>query len=123
MKVLTYRNLHKKCWSVMDSATRKVIRYAEALLILDATFVVRPAGRAKVLREKRKNVHAFVKGTLAPKGYPVGREFWKSMGKITYNPYKAGYFRDENDREVISAEAVLLDRFGVFASKITRRPK
>jgi len=65
-----------------------VVDHAEAVTISNAKFVVRPAGRAKVLAEKRKNVHAFVVGELTRLGYanePLAE-------RISYNPYKAGHF-------------------------------
>ena len=53
MKVEIYRNLHKNCWSVRDNKTGKVIDHVRNIHIKDATLVVRPAGRARVLQEGR----------------------------------------------------------------------
>ena len=64
MKVEVYRNLHQKCWSVRDCKTGKVVDHVQKIHLEDAELVVRPAGRAKVLREQRKNVHAYSMGTL-----------------------------------------------------------
>ena len=64
MKVEVYRNLHKNCWSVRDCKTKKVIKHVQSAYIKNAELVVQPAGRSKVLREQRKNVHAFVRGQL-----------------------------------------------------------
>ena len=49
-KVRMYWNLHKKIWSVQDCKTGRVTDHVTALTLADAKFVVRPAGRAKVLR-------------------------------------------------------------------------
>ena len=54
MKVEVYRNLHQKCWSVRDAKTGLVIDHKDNIHIQDATLVVRPAGRKKVLQEQRK---------------------------------------------------------------------
>lgn len=92
MKVRVYRNLHKSCWSVVDVKTGKVIAHRPAVTLTQAEFVVRPAGRAKVLREGKKNVHAFVVGNLL---YGTGAvEGLRRNGplQVGYNPFKAPTF-------------------------------
>jgi len=64
MKVKIYRNLHRDAFSVVDKATGKVAFYAETFGLADAVFRVQKGGRQTVLRENRKNVHAYVQGTL-----------------------------------------------------------
>ena len=62
-KIEVYRNLHRDCFSVRHKG--KVVGYLhdnEQLALTNVKFVVQPAGRAKVLRENKKNVHAFVRG-------------------------------------------------------------
>ena len=75
MKVFVYFNLHRKCYSIKSlSGVNKgrVVAHAEKVLLRDATFKVSEAGRQRVLRTKRKNVHAGVVGTLAGwKGTPT----------------------------------------------------
>lgn len=84
-----YRNLHKDCYSVRKKG--KVIAYETRLFLLDATFAVQPAGRQKVLDQKRKNVHAFVRGNF--KIYPEDLTVPLETSKlVSYNPYKFGYF-------------------------------
>jgi len=91
-KIEVYRNLHKKCFSLRKNGI--VIKHLlddEQLFIKDIKFVVRPAGRKKVLREKKKNVHAFVRGYYnAFPGencvYPRFRDV------VAYNPYRADTF-------------------------------
>lgn len=72
----------------------RVCYHAEQVFMRDVRFVVQPAGHAKVLREKRKNVHAFVRGELS--GFEVGTldgfDKWTDWVKVTYNPYKAPHF-------------------------------
>ena len=53
----------------------------------DVKFAVQPAGHAKVIREGRKNVHAFVRGTFAGVDSVAA---WQQVA--TYNPYKHDYF-------------------------------
>ena len=59
-----YRNLHKKCWSVQQKQKGrwKVVAHAESITLLDCVFRVSEAGRQRVLRESRKNVHAYIQG-------------------------------------------------------------
>src|SRR5574343_1925883 len=87
MIVSCYRNLHKKCYSVMYKG--RVIKHLTNFCLKNAKFVVRESGRQRVIREKRKNVHAFVVGELVEDatGVTVGN-------RISYNPYEQNYFFD-----------------------------
>lgn len=60
--VKVYRNRHKSAWSVVVSG--KVSRYADSLLLKDCKFRVQPAGHQRYLRDKVRNVHAYVQGRL-----------------------------------------------------------
>lgn len=67
MRVFVYFNLHKKCWSIraMEGNQKgRVIAHAQAVELANCTFKVSEAGRQRVLREKRKNVHAGVVGDI-----------------------------------------------------------
>ena len=112
MEVDVYRNLHKNVWSVRNRATGRVRQYADKLVVRNAKFVVQPAGRAKVLREQRKNVHAFVRGTYGtPHFHGLNRDRYSI--EVSYNPYKAGSFLDTDGNEVHSSDGlVLLDMNG-----------
>lgn len=91
MLVQAYFNLHKKCWSIRDKKTRRVIKHLSEFSLFDCTFKVSEAGRQRVLREKRKNVHAFIEGRLSEgKSQPGGRS-------LTYNPYKQSTFTCEGE--------------------------
>ena len=58
--VEVYYNLHKKCLSVRKRGL--VIDHVSSILLKNAEFVVQPAGRKRVVKEKRKNVHAYIRG-------------------------------------------------------------
>ena len=106
MKIEVYRNLHQKCWSVRDAKTGLVIDHKDNIHIQDATLVVRPAGRKKVLQEQRKNVHAFIKGTTSD-------AILKLTDQITYNPYKYDSFvLTESEEPITHAKHIYLDRQG-----------
>ena len=110
MEVEVYRNLHKNVWSVRDKRTGRVIDHQERVVIRNARFVVQPAGRAKVLREQRKNVHAFVRGTYAGTHWRPYLSLFAD--KVSYNPYKAGPFTGPDGGKVSGAGVALLDEHG-----------
>ena len=87
-RVEVYWNLHKDCFSVRKNG--RVVDYLyggeDYLTLTDVKFVVQPAGRERVLRERKKNVHAFVRGTVSFSS-PVAYQ-----QKVSYNPYKMGSF-------------------------------
>lgn len=81
-EVEVYRNLHKDCWSIRDAKSKLVLGYAKELALHDASFIVNEKGRQRVLKEKKKNVHAFVRGYIVFAKVPV------TGTKVVYNPYK-----------------------------------
>ena len=99
MRVFVYWNLHKRLWSVkaMQGENKgRVIAHVKGLALKDATFKVSRAGRERVLREQRKNVHAGVVGELLQ-----GKDFFGTT-RVTYNPYKYTTFvKADNPEEVI----------------------
>jgi len=84
LKVDVYWNLHKKCYSVRHKG--KVIAHLDRVALRDVEWIVQPAGREKVLSEKRKNVHAFARGYFVQKYEPNGGSY------TTYNPAKGPFF-------------------------------
>jgi len=81
-RVYVYFNLHKKIWSVRQSG--KVVEYTNRIMLKDARYLVAQAGRKKVLREKKKNVHAGVSGYVVDR-VPNVPDFCTT---VHYNPYK-----------------------------------
>ena len=80
-----YRNLRKKCWAVRQDG---IVRYhTDYVFMRDAQFKVSQKGRDRVLREKRKNVHAVIKGFLH-KPTDMPKSIDGEFKHITYNPYK-----------------------------------
>ena len=90
MRVEVYFNLHKKLFSVRNCKTGRVIKHTYDITILDPKFVVRKAGRERVLRERKKNVHAFVRGMMVP--YKCVLFAPDQSTEVTYNPYKYSSF-------------------------------
>jgi len=103
-KVEVYFNLHKKCWSIRQAGVPVV--HADFIEIKDPQFVVQQGGNARVRREKKKNVHAFVRGYLTDR---VGI-FPKNQKLVTYNPYKHTSFVERGSgKPICSAQYAVLD--------------
>ena len=102
MRVRAYRNLSRKCWSVVSAQTGLIVAYKTELVLADATFTVQPSGNARCRRDQCKNVHAFVIGTIVEDSGFVGQ-------RVDYNPYKSTTFVDEDGCPVYRADIVRLD--------------
>ena len=90
MRVEVYYNLHK-IFSVRHKG--KVIAWGNRVTIENPEYVVREKGRQKVLKEGRKNVHAFVRGTLSDIDI-FNQSAYQMPKEVTYNPYKYDSFVD-----------------------------
>ena len=100
-----YRNLHKKgvVYSVRSVKTKRVVTYLSEFVMSNAVFKVSQSGRERVLKEKRKNVHAYIQGELLCGVKP------RNVGKlVTYNPYRFSNFVlvDDTTKELKSAKSV-----------------
>ena len=91
--VEVYRNLHKQCLSVRQGGIVRC-HAKDGICLKDAKFVVSEKGREKVRREKKKNVHAFVRGFVCnPRETDGLLDFgWDS---IFYNPYTCDFFESD----------------------------
>ena len=136
MRVEVYWNLHKGRYSVraLEGPHKgHVIAHATGVHLRDVQFRVREAGRQRVLREKRKNVHAFVRGNLVDytgtcKGgvsietgsrITVDDVLGHNRARVTYNPYRYSKFVDADTEEPIYyADVAVLNRFDGRASMV-----
>lgn len=99
-----YYNINKKVYSIRAKSTP--VSYARLVRVYRPTFVVRTGGRAAVLRDKQKNVHAFVKGEMETLNVKPPID---GLKKIRYDPYQYGYFYDVHTHEPIhEAEYAIL---------------
>jgi hypothetical protein len=118
--VRCYWNLHRNCWSVQDARTRRVIGHATRILLDNAVFKVSEAGRARVLAERKKNVHAFACGALYAADWLDDHTFdWtsgdnayvryaKRAGRVvSYNPFKGASLVTVDDGAAISSAPML----------------
>lgn len=88
--VEVYRNLHNGLISIRDAKSKHVLGHCSAIALEDVTFKVSQSGRERVLREKRKNVHAVVKGRYMRLLKP-----FNNIQLAKYNPYKYETFVNE----------------------------
>ena len=109
-----YRNLHTHTRSQVDRSTGLVASHPLEALILDASFVVQPAGNRKVRKDKKKHVHAYVRGRSFSEHLPNTLEdIGDGWQRITYNPYKHTTFvLAEGEIPVSTAKAVVLKADG-----------
>lgn len=101
-RVEVYFNLRKNCFSIKDCSTGRVIGHADWIPLVDVTFHVSEAGRQRVLRERKKNVHAVVRGTVSTVAGTVDTPGFTS---VSYNPYQGPYFVDRLSHVPIASAA------------------
>ena len=107
MKVKVYFNLHKKLFSVVALEGKdkgRVIEHTDSIDLSMPIFRVQKAGRERVLKEKRKNVHAYVAGYKCKlksdeEIAKIGDYEWV---KATYDPYKYDSFVSVVDKKRVS---------------------
>jgi hypothetical protein len=107
MRVEVYKNIRTGKYSARSTRTGVVIAREDVIMLKNVTFAVQPAGREKVRKEKKKNVHAFVRGeldVLDPKDFNT---------PVYYNPYLVDNFM-VGDKEIFEAPAVILNQEGVW---------
>lgn len=81
----------------------------DSLVLRNAQFKVSKAGRARVLKEKRKNVHAGVVGDWDRKALARRRK-----RAVTYNPYKYETFVDKTtEAAILSAPVCVIKLTGL----------
>jgi len=121
-KVRVYWNLHKKCYSVQDCATGRVIDHRSAITMIDVDFTVRNGGKERVRKEGRKNVHAFIVGRVSiSKGTAC---ITRGAKKVTYNPYKHDTFVTVDDEHpVTDAHIVTMGQWDGMPSVWAITPK
>ena len=118
-----YRNLRTGGFSLRHRG--KVIERAAAFHVERPYFRVSAAGRSRVLRERRKNVHAYVCSDERPEALDVDGPFDAGLlsfvldegpqefGTASYDPYKAGFFVLEGTESLTGTEqpwSLALDR-------------
>jgi hypothetical protein len=98
LRVFVYWNLHRKMWSVKalegPDKGRVVLRTHGPVVLRDVTAKVSEAGRQRVLREGKKNVHAGIVGEWITGD---SADLDVSARLVTYNPRKYETFVYQDD--------------------------
>jgi hypothetical protein len=121
MRYEAYYNLHQQCLSARPTGRHGYVKHYQFLCLSNVKFAVQPAGRQKVLNEKKKNVHAFVRGDMVTwSPHRKEGEYYPDIDnevsvdrfrederyeEVTYNPYKyESFVRKDNGQPIFEAE-------------------
>lgn len=123
-----YFNLQKRCWSLRaeqshyahvsgrsvrdDGGRGRVTCHADTVLLSGCTFKVSEAGRQRVIREQRKNVHAGIVCELATVNPALPFVVSDKTPQLRYNPYESGHFRDVVSGRALDYSAYILLQSG-----------
>lgn len=110
--VSIYRNLNKQGVWYSIKQGGMVVAHSQHISVRDVCFNVNENGRQRVIKERRKNVHATIKGFI------VENEINPPVNvSIRYNPYIfANFFYTNNDQKQVTvkeAELIVLDNLGM----------
>lgn len=95
-RVDVYRNLHtNNGYSIRCAKSGLVLAHCSTVRLKNAKFVVSESGRQKTIQEKRKRVHAYVRGELATFNEALPKDF----EKVEYNPYFTPFFMSARTNE------------------------
>lgn len=95
-----------------------VVAHARALMLTDAKFKINDNGRKRAILSKRRNVHAYVRGTISTRGAmgifpeqdkilaPVWYDLWNGFTLLITNP----------PTKISGARAVCLNHLGCSAA-------
>lgn len=103
-KFFVYFNLHKNVFSVKYKG--KVIAHLTNFYGKDCEFRVSEKGRERVLKEKKKNVHAYVVCSTFIDTPLLSKLYLENQGKVKYNPYAGPTFVNESGDTVKRADWV-----------------
>ena len=92
--VQVYKNLHNGLFSIRQDGL--VRGHTQELQLTHVTFKVSQAGRERVIKERKKNVHAFVCGIIRAEKVNDST----ASAAITYNPYKYDTFVFKDTQKV-----------------------
>ena len=120
MRVAVYRNLNREkqgkpdCWSIAEVSStggsiRKVFKkYGESILLTNCVAHVVESGRQRVLRDKRRAVHAWIVGDLVGVDGPD-----RTGERVTYNPYRLPTFHfADSQSPFLGCETLSFNRDG-----------
>ena len=107
-KIRIYRNLNNGTMSIQQKIDKswKVTGHVTACVVKDVRFVISESGRQRVIRDGRKNVHAYGEGILLGE---ADDDIYAPYS-LAYNPYTDASFLDRNSRRSIERCSFLVVR-------------
>lgn len=129
-----YRNLHNGKWSIRCESTGLVVGHADRVELAAVSCLVSKAGQQRVVKEGRKNVHAFLRGyVVAVEGFEpycfrtlyltTASDWEKDLEAkcglaLSYNPYKGPTFFDKDTQKPLGwVFAAVLEKGVRYAHK------
>ena len=122
--VRVFKNWKLGCWSIFQDGRLRAS--ARQVLLTDVEFLVRESGRQRMLREGRRNVHAYAVGRLLEHVHPEdGRELPALAGReVFYDPRRyASFVERDGGAAVAGAALAQFDEHGLRCAGITRAPE
>jgi len=111
-KYYLYRNLHTNTFSIKYKG--KVISHPKICKMQNTAFNVSEKGRKRVLKEKRKNVHATISAEC---WLPTSEHDLQFYNEIFYDPYKMSTFIDHLGNPIYNADEVLCQYNKIYIKK------
>ena len=107
-------HLRKKVWSITERRPghkRLVLDHVPACVLYHCVFHVGEKTRQTVIRTQVRSVHAWIVGEDWVPGETASTD---GLRRISYNPYRAGYFHTADGRPVWSADRVVFGHDGAY---------
>ena len=90
-----------------------MVAHVDSIWLSDVRFKVSEKGRERVLRERRKNVHAGVEGNWEPH-FSRSRD---NFERVSYDPYRSGNFESSDGVAWNKSSLAYVSPSGVFVPK------
>jgi hypothetical protein len=101
--VRVYKNLNREdCFSIQDKKSKLVLGYASSVRLSNVKYIVGESSRQRVLRDKRRNVHAYCEGFIVSTGESIPEGATKGY----YNPYNSELFINEETKKPLHESVI-----------------
>ncbi|HEY9664829.1 MAG TPA: hypothetical protein V6C65_40840 [Allocoleopsis sp.] len=110
-----YRNLNNGTMSIQAKVDKswKVVGHVTDCVVSDVSFKIQDGGRQRVIREGRKNVHAWGQGVLVCQ---FDSDIFAPID-LSYNPYEDTTFKQRHtDNPIVSCRYLVVRDNKVFVS-------
>lgn len=106
-KVLVFKDIKNKRWTIWDQTKKKHLGYAHELTLTSCVFVVDEQKRKKVLKTSKRFPHAWIVGTL------LSKEVTSLKNQVIYSPFEMSTFQyKKSKKQVKTAKLVTFNSIG-----------